>query len=203
MKTDRNRSIVEGAQSLLAALNGPWHRTALQVFLAIVVAHWAEHILQSIQVFVLGWPRPQAGGGLGLVWPWLVQSEWLHYAYAAIMLVGLIVLRPGFHGYSRQWWTLALAIQVWHHAEHALLLGQALVGLNLLGAPVPTSIAQLVFPRLELHLFYNAIVFVPMVVAMAYHVRPSADDRPARDHATCSCARRRGGANPLPVASAR
>jgi hypothetical protein len=34
------------------------------------------------------------------------------------------------------------------------------------GNAVPTSILQLWFPRLELHLFYNTVVFVPMVVAM-------------------------------------
>ena len=37
---------------------------------------------------------------------------------------------------------------------------------------MPTSIAQLVFPRVELHLFYNTIVTIPMVVAMFYHLRP-------------------------------
>ena len=36
----------------------------------------------------------------------------------------------------------------------------------LFGAKVPTSILQLVFPRVELHLFYNVVVFIPMVIAM-------------------------------------
>jgi hypothetical protein len=53
---------------------------------------------------------------------------------------------------------------------------------------VPTSLVQLVVPRIELHLFYNAVVFIPMVVAMVYHLRPS----PAEAAAThCSCALRR------------
>jgi hypothetical protein len=46
----------------------------------------------------------------------------------------------------------ALWIQVWHHFEHLLLLMQAVTGANLMGKPVPTSIAQLVLPRVELHL---------------------------------------------------
>src|SRR5581483_7656148 len=67
---------------LIAALNGPWHKRAMQVFLVIVLGHWAEHILQAIQVFVLHWPRPEARGALGMVFPWLVTSETLHYGYA-------------------------------------------------------------------------------------------------------------------------
>ena len=58
---------------------------------------------------------------------------------------------------------------------------------------MPTSIAQLVFPRVELHLFYNAIVFVPMVVAMVLHMRP----RPAeRALMRCTCAVRATSAAP-------
>jgi hypothetical protein len=178
-------------QSLMENLNGKWHKKALQVFLIIVLAHWAEHIVQAVQIFVFGWARPESRGALGLVFPWLVSSEALHYAYAIVMLVGLIVLRPGFQGTARKWWDLALGIQVWHHFEHFLLLAQAVVGMNLFGSPVPTSIAQLIAPRVELHLFYNAIVFIPMVIAMYYHVKPPASDRRDGEVATCSCVRRR------------
>src|SRR5262245_15744239 len=166
-------------------LNTKYHKPALLVFGFVVVAHWAEHLAQAYQIYVLGWPRPQAGGALGLAFPSLVKSEWLHYGYAVVMLVGLILLRHGFTGRARTWWQVSLWIQVWHHFEHFLLLLQALTGANLLGKPVPTSIAQLVFPRVELHLFYNAIVFVPMVVAMVLHLRPSASERATM---RCTCA---------------
>ncbi|ONI89788.1 hypothetical protein ALI22I_15025 [Saccharothrix sp. ALI-22-I] len=171
---------------LTARLNSTSHRAGLYVFGFIVLAHWAEHIVQAIQVFVLDWPRPEAGGVLGLVFPWLVTSEWLHYSYAIVMLIGFWVLRHGFTGRAKKWWKIALWIQVWHHLEHLLLLLQALTGSNLMGNPVPTSVAQLLFPRIELHLFYNAIVFAPMVVAMLYHMRPSASERAAMK---CSCKR--------------
>ncbi|MCT2583729.1 hypothetical protein [Actinophytocola gossypii] len=167
-------------------LNTRHHRIGLWVFLIVVLGHWAEHLVQAAQIYWLGWPRPEAGGVLGLVFPVLVTSEWLHYGYAVVMLVGFVILRHGFTGRSRTWWNLALGIQVWHHFEHLLLLVQAITGAHLLGEPVPTSVAQLVFPRVELHLFYNAVVFAPMVVAMVYHLRP----RPAeRALMTCSCAR--------------
>jgi hypothetical protein len=179
-----------GEQHLLGAgglLNTRYHKAALLVFGFVVVAHWAEHIAQAYQIYVLGWARPKAGGVLGLAFPYLVRSEWLHYGFAIFMLVGFVMLRHGFTGRSRTWWNTAMWIQVWHHFEHLLLLLQAMTGANLLGKPVPTSIAQLVFPRVELHLFYNAIVTVPMVVAMVVHMRP----RPAeRALMTCTCANR-------------
>ena len=173
------------ADTFLGKLNGPWHKRALQTFLIIVIAHWAEHLAQAYQVYVLKWPVHQARGVLGQVFPWLVHSELLHYSYALIMLVGIWTLLPGFVGRSRAWWLAALVIQFWHHIEHALLQGQVIAGRTLFGSPVPTSIVQLWFPRLELHLFYNTVVFIPMMVAMYYHVFPSSPDA-ARMR--CSCA---------------
>jgi hypothetical protein len=169
----------------LRRLNSAWHERSLQLFLVIVLAHWAEHLAQAFQIYALGWPAPAARGVLGLWYPWLVKSEVMHYAYALIMLVGIWLLRPGFVGVSRKWWTAALAVQFWHHIEHALLQGQAIAQHNLFGSPVPTSVAQLWIPRVELHLIYNTIVFVPMVIAMYYHMFPPKQDAPRM---VCSCA---------------
>src|SRR6476469_2114995 len=166
-------------------LNTRYHQPALMVFGVIVLGHWAEHVAQAIQVYLLHWPRPAAGGLLGLAFPWLVTSEWLHYGYAVVMMIAFILLRHGSTGSARTWWNTARWIQIWHHFEHLLLLVQALTGAYLLGAKVPTSIAQLVFPRIELHLFYNTIVFIPMVVAMVQHLRPKPEEL-ARMR--CSCA---------------
>ena len=91
---------------------------------------------------------------------------------ALVMLVAFWVLRSGFVGRSRMWWNIALWIQFWHHIEHALLQGQAIVGHNLLGRPVPMSVLQFWLPRVELHLFYNTVVFVPMALAMYFHMFP-------------------------------
>ena len=70
-----------------SALNGRHHKAALGVFAVIVIAHWAEHIAQAIQIWVLGWPLPEARGVLGVPFPWLVKSEWMHYGYALVMFV--------------------------------------------------------------------------------------------------------------------
>jgi hypothetical protein len=183
------------APGLHDRLNSRWHERALQLFMVVVLAHWAEHLAQAVQIYLMGWPRPQAGGVLGLWYPWLVGSELLHYAYAVIMLAGIWVLRKGFTGVSRGWWTAALVIQFWHHIEHALLQVQALVGHNLFGSPVPLSFLQIAFPaaRVEIHLFYNAVVFVPMVVAMYHHMFPPAGEE-AGVSCTCAFGRREAGA---------
>jgi hypothetical protein len=171
----------------VAAINGRYHRAALNAFMVIVLAHWAEHLVQAYQVWVLDLPRPAARGVLGQAFPWLATSEWLHYAYAIVMLAGLFLLRPGFAGRARIWWTVALVIQFWHHIEHLLLLIQAQTHTFFFGGAVPTSVAQLIVPRVELHLFYNSIVFIPMVVAVYLHLRPNERELQA---ASCSCARR-------------
>jgi hypothetical protein len=173
-----------GRQSFYEKINTRWHKPALIFFMLVVLGHWAEHIAQAWQIYVLGWPAHHAGGVLGLFFPWLVHSEILHYGYALIMLVGIWVLRKGFTGISRRWWTVALVIQFWHHFEHLLLIGQATFHHNLFGSPVPTSIIQLIVPRVELHLFYNSIVFIPMVVGMYYHMFP----RTGEDKRQCTCA---------------
>ena len=111
--------------SFYEKLNSQWHERALQIFMAIVLAHWGEHLVQAVQIYVMGWPRPQANGIVGLWYPWLIKSEVLHYAYALVMLVGIWVLRKGFTGKARTWWTVALVIQFWHHIEHLLLIWQA------------------------------------------------------------------------------
>ena len=96
------------------------------------------------------------------------------------------MLRNGFNGvFDRRWWTIALAIQFFHHIEHLLLIIQSTTGYNLGGRPVPTSIVQMWVPRVELHLFYNTIVFIPMVVAMYYHMFPTRSD--ARPGQKCTC----------------
>ncbi len=151
--------------------------------MAIVLAHWGEHLAQAYQIWVMGWPVAKANGILGLWYPWLIKSEALHYGYALVMLIGIWVLRKGFAGRSRTWWMVAFWIQFWHHIEHLLLITQATIHHNLMGKPVPYSMIQFFIPRVQLHLFYNSIVFIPMVIAMYYHMFPPEGEAPA----ACSC----------------
>ena len=174
--TDRKQGFIE-------KLNGPLHERALWIYLGIVILHWVEHLFQAAQIWILGMPRPEALGALGYVFPWLVKSEVMHWTYAVVMLAGLVLLRPGFRGAARRWWTASLVIQSWHLVEHTVLQLQAITGQNLFGSPVPTSFLQVFVPRPELHLLYNLIVFVPIIVAMWLHTRPD-----QADVNECTCA---------------
>lgn len=156
--------------------------TKLRIFTAIVIAHWAEHLSQAYQIYALGWPPHMAGGMLGYVFPWLVHSEVLHFSYAVAMMVGLLWVRADMsRPVAAQWWNATTAIQGWHLVEHSLLQLQALTH-PFFGKDVPTSIVQLWFPRVELHLFYNTIVTIPMVVALYLQCRKQATySLPARE----------------------
>ena len=182
------------ASGFVASLNTRYHKLALQSFMVIVLFHWAEHLIQAYQLWGLHWSRQQSMGLLGMYYPWLMKTETLHYGFAVVMLIGLWILRKGFVGTSYKWWMVSFWIQFWHHFEHLLLFYQANTHHYFFGGSVPTSIGQIWFPRIELHLFYNTIVFIPMVVAMYYHVYP-----PARDAVkmVCACARHH-----VPVAAA-
>lgn len=168
-------------------LGGPRDRRAavranrwLVVFMVIVVSHWAEHIVQAVQIYGLGWTKPDALGVLGLWFPNLVLSEWLHWIYNLAVFMGLVLLLPGFAGRARTWWKAALLLQAWHFAEHALLLGQATTAKHLFGAEVPTSVVQLLIPRVELHLLYNGVVTI-FLVAGAFLRMIQQRDRQSKD----------------------
>lgn len=179
-----------GKRGVITDLNTRWHRPALLTFGAIVVLHWAEHLVQAFQIWGLDRTKPDSKGLLGAFFPWLVTSEWLHYGFAVVMVIGLGLLLPGFAGRSRAFWSVAFAIQIWHFIEHQILFYQAATGDNWWGSKVPVSILQHYwFPgsRPELHLLYNAIVTIPMLVAMYFHMYPPPAER--AEPRECSCAR--------------
>src|ERR1051326_9326017 len=88
-------------------LNTRWHKVALQGFLVIVLLHWAEHVVQAYQFYVLHMPRAMSMGLIGMYYPWLMKTETLHYGFAVVMLIGLWILRKGFVGTSRTWWMVS------------------------------------------------------------------------------------------------
>lgn len=136
------------------------YRTLVNCFMGLVAAHWMEHILQLGQVLA-GVPRPKALGALGWVFPWLVHSETLHFSFAIITLMGILLCKPYFNRAPGEWWWgLAGVLAVFHLGEHTSLFIQAT-----LGAP-RVGLLGTMFPRLELHLFYNAIITVPMLLAV-------------------------------------
>src|ERR1700730_11882427 len=107
-------------RSLTDRLNAEWHKPALILFTIVVLAHWCEHLAQTFEVYVLGWPIAEARGLLGMPFPWLVSSESMSYACALFTLVALWILRLGFVGSAYKGWVGAFWIQGWVALEPAL-----------------------------------------------------------------------------------
>lgn len=119
----------------------PW----FTVFILLVLAHLAEHVVQVYQLYVLGLPMHEARGILGQQFPWLMHSETLHFWYAVLIFAGLWHFRKFVGSCGNRagfWWRVALYIQGWHLFEHVLLYGQAIAGHNFFGAAQPLSVIQ-------------------------------------------------------------
>ncbi len=195
-------------------LNTSWHKPALLLFMILVLESWCEHFVQVFQIHILLRPVDQSLGILGAFWPWMVQSALLQYLYAGGMLVGLWLLRKGFTGRSRVWWMVALGIQFWVHMEYALIEYQVITGHNLLDAPVPISLIQMlgliegsaetafnglltgppehpvnallfIVRGVEVHMIYSTIVLIPLCISVMFHLFPS---RVEEQHMSCRCA---------------
>jgi hypothetical protein len=182
--------------NLLYLLNGRWHAPALMLFFTPILFHMSEHFVQIVQLYVLQLDRSAAQGIVGIWFPAAVQSEVLHFGFAVFTLTGLVLLRPAFDERARFWWSVALAIEFWHQFEHVTLLFQRVTGAFFFGEAVPTSIVQVLVPRAELHLTYNSLVFVPMVIAVFAHLYPGAS---AQITSICGCCRR--GGRPVSVSA--
>lgn len=153
-------------QSPLFLFHTIWHVPMLSLYMGVVVLHMIEHFLQLYQVVVLGWPRPSAGGLLGIWAPQLAMAELLHFGYNLFQLVGLLALRGGFEGRARKFWTIACFLQTWHFFEHFLLQAQWITKVYLYNGPKPMSVLELFLPRIELHFIYNLMVAIPTLIAV-------------------------------------
>jgi len=145
---------------------------ALFAYLGIVAGHFAEHLIQFYQIYVLHMHPKLAGGILGLYYPQLAQNEVLHIAYNSAQLTGLLLLLPVFlklGGKAKLWWKIAIVAQSWHFFEHVLLQVQYLTGQYLFGATHQTSLLEFVFPRVQLHFSYNVLALTPTVIAVFYY----------------------------------
>lgn len=138
-----------------------YNKQWVRLFNAIVISHFFEHVAQMLQLYVLHWQRKDSLGFLGLVYPEMVRSEWLHYSHALFMLIGLAMLCK-----VNRWLFLAFTLAFLHHIEHFCLLYQAITKLYWFNTVKPMTYVEHWLPRIELHFSYNLIVLVPMVIGL-------------------------------------
>lgn len=165
MKTTVTKQTYPGA---LLKAGTRWQRRLILGFMVIAGGHFAEHLVQLVQYVILGWSVREAGGILGLWFPGLAASEYLHSGWNTLQLTGLILLWPLFRlqGTAAFFWRLAIIAQTWHWLEHVLLQLQYVTGYYLFNAIKQQGFLELFFPRLELHFVYNLVSFTPTLIAV-------------------------------------
>ena len=142
---------------------------ALYLVLAVTQAgHVGEHVVQVVQLRVLGLDGAHAHGIFGAL-----DIEWVHFAWNAWILVAVGLLLVRFRRNPWLWVTMPLA--AWHLGEHAVLIaiyvasgtpgnpGLLAMG-GLLGGGLPVA-------RPELHLAYNLAETVPLLIGLGWQWR--------------------------------
>jgi hypothetical protein len=163
----------------------------LLAFYAIVVTvqgiHVFEHIVQLIQVFVLGIPDKDALGLLGYVFRIQGTEEWLHLVFNTAYVISLILIAWGFFLSPAARaivpaWALAaflvfgVVLELWHVIEHIVIISNVIAN-N--GCPCPGILDErLHVSDTLLHFFYNVIAYAGTVPPFVFLVRHRlADDQ--------------------------
>ncbi len=150
----------------------------LPLFTGVVIIqgiHVIEHIIQLIQVFILGVPDDDALGLLGYVFMLQGTEEWLHLAFNATYLLALyLVLPPLRHRvpHSVPVWAFAtfvaggVGLETWHMIEHGVIIANVIANH---GCPCPgIGDSALGITDTILHFYYNAITYAAVLVPFWY-----------------------------------
>jgi hypothetical protein len=153
-------------------------------FYAIVVAvqgvHVFEHVVQLVQVFVLGIPDKDALGLLGYVFRFQGTEEWLHLVFNGLYVASLVVVAWGFfispaaRSVVPTWGMVAflvfgLLLEMWHVNEHIVIISNVIAN-N--GCPCPGILDErLGLSDTVLHFGYNSVAYVATVIPFAFLLR--------------------------------
>lgn len=146
---------------LARAVASPW--LVLLSFLTISQAtHFAEHVVQMVQLHVLGLRGPEAQGFISRL-----NTEWVHFLWNAWVLVAVIVLLTRFR--TNAWLVLVAALAAWHLLEHVAImttyLGTGVTGTPGLLAAGGALAGGSPLARPDLHFLYNLAETVPLLLA--------------------------------------
>jgi hypothetical protein len=150
---------------ILEKLRGPRSLGYFLVFLGIGLViqglHTMEHIAQTMQIYVFGVPKPQAGGLLGSA----VDFPIVHFVYNFaffLFLLWSVAWAYGLGGFRKldrsAMWLLIIAagIQTYHAAEHVIQISQEAA----VGTPRPPGFIGLFQDNVVVHLALNFIVWI-------------------------------------------
>ena len=158
----------------------------LGFYSAVVVVqggHVIEHIIQLIQVFVLGIPDDQALGLLGHIFAIQGTEEWLHIVFNVSYLACLVViawrlLRSPWLPRLVLWAFLFFGVwlEAWHVLEHVVIISSVIAN-N--GCPCPGLLdSRLGVSDTVLHFGYNAVAYAATALPFVYLLRQVRRARP-------------------------
>jgi hypothetical protein len=149
------------------------------LFVGVVVVqgiHVIEHVIQLIQVFVLGIPDDKALGLLGYIFQLQGTEEWLHLVFNVTYLTALLLLVVPLRGavpdavprWAYAAFVFGVAMEGWHNIEHAVIISNVIRNG---GCPCPgIGDVALGISDTVLHFFYNAIAYSATVPAFFYYI---------------------------------
>jgi hypothetical protein len=174
---------LDGPDRAAVAAHGPRIAGRFLAFYAAVVlvqgGHVVEHIIQLIQVFVLGVPESRALGLLGYVFAIQGTEEWLHIVFNLAYFISLVVVGWGLWqspaaGSIVPLWAMTAFIfgatlEGWHVLEHVVIISNVIAN-N--GCPCPGILdARLGLSDTVLHFGYNSLAYSATIPPFAYLLR--------------------------------
>jgi hypothetical protein len=134
------------------------------------LSHFGEHIVQMVQIHVLGLQGADARGVFGVF-----DIEWVHFIWNSFVLLGVLLLLP--RNRRNRWLQATAVISAWHALEHSYILSVYLTT-GLSGTPGLLASGGLIggglpLERPDLHFLYNLVETAPLVVAFLTATRAS------------------------------
>ncbi len=146
-----------------------WRSAGAPLSFYLIVAatqtgHVLEHVVQIAQLRVLHVPGSHAHGIFGQL-----DIEWVHFAWNSWILIAVVALLIGRP--ASRWLWLALPLAAWHLLEHVVLI-RTFLATGLEGSPGLLAMGGLIgnglpIARPELHLIYNLVETVPLLIGLA------------------------------------
>lgn len=139
----------------------PW-LTFLSFLALSQSAHLGEHVIQMIQIHVLGLRGAQAQGLVGQL-----NIDWVHFIWNAWVLIAAVLLLTHFR--ANRWLALVVFFAGWHMLEHTVIMA-TYVATGVAGTPGLLGSGGALFgglplARPDLHFWYNLLETVPLLLA--------------------------------------